>query len=209
MTTGLKSSNYRLNDVSITPTYRKPFSFIAEGLSRSQWLPGQHSHRTFDPAPKVLTVLSKSQIPLWIPGLHTKNGLLWRFTALITEKNERNHTRIISYSTGTAPILRPPKPPKPQPTYRNPIAVAKEYAHRISSGEAKNESDLAKKLGVSGVRVHQYVSLLNLEASVIQAIETLGDPMPKRLITERRLRLLLKAPKEQQEFLDQLQKLSE
>ncbi|TLD42754.1 MAG: cassette chromosome recombinase B [Candidatus Jettenia ecosi] len=33
------ASNYVLNDVSLYPTYRKPFTFIAEGLSHTSWLP--------------------------------------------------------------------------------------------------------------------------------------------------------------------------
>ena len=40
----LIASNYTLNDVSISPTWRKPFSFIAEGLSRSHWLPREDSN---------------------------------------------------------------------------------------------------------------------------------------------------------------------
>ncbi|HBR13963.1 MAG TPA: hypothetical protein DD723_00240 [Candidatus Omnitrophica bacterium] len=40
----LIASNYRLTDVSICPIYRKPLSFIAEGLSRSQWLPREDSN---------------------------------------------------------------------------------------------------------------------------------------------------------------------
>jgi hypothetical protein len=31
-------------DVSIRPTYRKPFDIIAEGLSRLNWLPGRDSN---------------------------------------------------------------------------------------------------------------------------------------------------------------------
>ena len=37
-------SNYTLNNISICPTYRKPFDIIAKGLSRSNWLPGQDSN---------------------------------------------------------------------------------------------------------------------------------------------------------------------
>jgi len=33
------ASNYMLNDVSLCPTYRKPFDIIAEGLSHRSWLP--------------------------------------------------------------------------------------------------------------------------------------------------------------------------
>ncbi len=40
----LVASNYSLIDVSLYPAYRKPFSFIAEGHSRTNWLPGQDSN---------------------------------------------------------------------------------------------------------------------------------------------------------------------
>ena len=142
----------------------------------------------------------------WLPKQFPESYLLWQFTALITEKTERNHTRILSYSKGSTQILRPSKPPKPQPTYRNPIFVAKEYANRISSGEAKNESDLARKIGISRVRIWQYTSLLGLNATLVQAVEALGDPMPKRLITERQLRQMLKDPKGQESFILELKK---
>ncbi len=68
----------------------------------------------------------------------------------------------------------------------------------IESGQAKNESDLARKIGVSRVRVCQYVRLLSLDNSIIRALEQLGDPMPERYVTERRLRSILKEPKEKQ-----------
>ena len=43
----LLASNYSLvkgSDVSILPTYRKPFDIIAEGPSRLNWLPGRDSN---------------------------------------------------------------------------------------------------------------------------------------------------------------------
>jgi len=72
----------------------------------------------------------------------------------------------------------------------------------IESGKAKNESDLARKIGVSRVRVCQYVRLLSLDASIVKALEQLGDPLNKRVITERLLRpYLRKTPKEQKRIL--------
>jgi hypothetical protein len=98
---------------------------------------------------------------------------------------------------------RLPKAPKPRPTYRNPIFRAKEYARMIESGQAKNESDLARKIGVSRVRVCQYVRLLSLDASIVKALEQLGDPLTERVITERLLRpYLRKNHKEQKKILE-------
>ena len=47
----------------------------------------------------------------------------------------------------------------------------------IESDQAKNESDLARKIGIYRVRIWQYTSLLGLNASLVQAIEVLGDPI--------------------------------
>jgi len=72
----------------------------------------------------------------------------------------------------------------------------------IESVQAKNEYDLARKIGVSRVRVCQYVRLLGLDASIVKTLEQLGDPLTERVITERRLRpYLRRTPKEQQRLL--------
>jgi biotin operon repressor len=87
---------------------------------------------------------------------------------------------------------------KPQRNYRNPIYLAKQYKLMIESGQARNESDLARQIGVSRVTVNHFISLLKLTPEIIEAVEQMGDPMPKRYITERRLRSLVKEPSEKQ-----------
>lgn len=66
----------------------------------------------------------------------------------------------------------------------------------IESGEVKNESDLARKLGISRVRVNQIIRLLKLDKEIIETVEEIGDPMASRVITERFLRSYIKNPKE-------------
>jgi len=68
----------------------------------------------------------------------------------------------------------------------------------IESGQARNESDLARQIGVSRVTVNHFISLLKLTPEVIETVEQISDPMPKRYITERRLRSLVKLPNERQ-----------
>jgi hypothetical protein len=93
---------------------------------------------------------------------------------------------------------KPEKTVETQQTYRNPIHLAKKYKRIIESGQVRNEADLARQIGVSRVTVNHFISLLKLTPEVIQAIENIGDPMPKRYITERRLRSIVKLPKEKQ-----------
>lgn len=71
----------------------------------------------------------------------------------------------------------------------------------IDSGQARNESDLARQIGVSRVTVNHFISLLKLDTKVIQVIEEMGDPMPKRYITERKLRFYLRKTSEEQKEL--------
>ncbi len=75
----------------------------------------------------------------------------------------------------------------------------------IDSGQARNESDLARQIGVSRVRVNQIVKLLTLDEQVIEIIEQLGDPMESRIITKRRLRNYLKeSPEKQRIFIKEI-----
>jgi len=64
----------------------------------------------------------------------------------------------------------------------------------IDSGEVKNQTDLALKLGISNVCVCQVLSLLNLDDELIEAVEKIGNPMPTRIVTERMLRECLNSP---------------
>jgi len=58
----------------------------------------------------------------------------------------------------------------------------------IDKGQVKNQSDLARKLGVSRARVTQILSLLKLDSLILQELEKLGNPLKSRIITERMLR---------------------
>jgi hypothetical protein len=58
----------------------------------------------------------------------------------------------------------------------------------INSGQVKNQSGLAHKLGISRVRIHQILSLLKLNSLIIQELEKFGDPLKSKIITERMLR---------------------
>jgi len=72
--------------------------------------------------------------------------------------------------------------------YRNPIYLAREYKQMIDNEQVKNQSDLARKLSISRVRIHQILSLLKLNPLVVQELEKLGDPPKSKIITERMLR---------------------
>jgi len=87
--------------------------------------------------------------------------------------------------------------------YRNPIYLAKEYKQMIDNRQVKNQADLARKIGVSRVRIHQILSLFKLDSLIIQELEKLGDPLKSKIITERILRPYVnKSFKDQIKILD-------
>jgi DNA-binding transcriptional regulator LsrR (DeoR family) len=78
----------------------------------------------------------------------------------------------------------------------------------IDNGQVKNQSDLARKLGISRVRIHQILNLLKLDSLVVQELEKFGDPLKSKIITERMLRPYVnKSIQEQKELLNILKTL--
>ena len=76
-------------------------------------------------------------------------------------------------------------------TYRNPLFLALEWKKMIESGDYASQTDLARDLGISRARVNQMLRLLKLPPKIQESVIRMGDPLPSRKITERRLRTLL------------------
>jgi len=85
--------------------------------------------------------------------------------------------------------------------YRNPIYLAREYKQIIDNGQVKNQADLARKLGISRVRIHQILGLLKLDSLIIQELEKLDDPLKSKIITERMLRPYVNKSQQEQKAL--------
>jgi len=77
------------------------------------------------------------------------------------------------------------KPSTPKKIYRNTIYLAKEYREMIDIGEVKNKAELARIKGISRARATQIINLLKLDKSIIDNLEQIGDPMNRKLISER------------------------
>jgi len=71
----------------------------------------------------------------------------------------------------------------------------------IDKRQVKNQSDLARKLGVSRARVTQILSLLKLDSLILQELEKLGNPLKSRIITERLLRSYVNKSQQEQKVL--------
>lgn len=82
-------------------------------------------------------------------------------------------------------------PHKTNPIYRNPIYLAKEYKEMIDRSKVKNQAELARLKGISRARVTQILNILKLDKSIIDKLEQIGDPMDKKVISERELRKII------------------
>jgi len=81
------------------------------------------------------------------------------------------------------------KPEKPQRIKTNPILQALKFQELLSSKEVKSKNELARKLGLSRVRMTQMMNLLKLNPEIIQKIYSF-EPAAFNFLTERRLRPL-------------------
>ena len=80
---------------------------------------------------------------------------------------------------------------KPTRAYRNPLVLARDWDKMLRSGECASQTALARKVGVSRTRISQFLRLLKLPQQIQQSVIRMGDPLPSRKITERKLRTLL------------------
>ena len=58
----------------------------------------------------------------------------------------------------------------------------------IDTSKVKNQAELARIKCISRARVTQILNLLKLDRSIIDHLEQIGDPMNKKVISERELR---------------------
>ena len=78
----------------------------------------------------------------------------------------------------------------------------------IDNGQVKNQSNLARKLGISRARVTQILRLLKLNSIIIQELEKLGELLKSKIIAERMLRPYVnKSPQEQKALLNVIKSL--
>lgn len=93
----------------------------------------------------------------------------------------RTQKRITEY------LLKSHKPVQCKP---NAIKIALKY-QRLKD-EGMTVVDIARQYGISRVRVHQFLKLLNLDKDFVQMLANTDDPKVINHWTERRLRIKLK-----------------
>ena len=118
-----------------------------------------------------------------LPSPMAERTLIWYVFDYIFEADRRRMGRI--------KLIR---------TYRNPIFLAREWAEAMESGNFRSQRAFAKAIGLSHARVSQVLGILRLCSGAQQDLEILGDPLYSRKVTERKLRLIVNLPEEQQKL---------
>ena len=80
----------------------------------------------------------------------------------------------------------------------NPISIALKYRRIYNEAEYQSMEKVAQEFGVSRVRIHQMLNLLNLDQRIVDYIISITNPRQNNFWTERRLREIAKLPKEKQ-----------
>lgn len=111
----------------------------------------------------------------------------------------QDHT--LDFTWGERPALLPGGRPLTQrqlEAYRNhqarisPLSEARRFQAELNHAAVKTKAEVARRFGVSRVRVVQYLNLLTLDPRIIEFLDAhYGDPLVASTFTERRLRELL------------------
>ena len=116
---------------------------------------------------------------------HKKSRSIW--TGILCSPNlpvGRTFTASFNIPEITRKVVLSPKPVR---LYRNPVYLAEEWQKRMQI-KGFTQAELARDLGVTRARVSQVLNMLKLPEDVLAIVRDHGDPMEKRLVTERKLR---------------------
>jgi len=102
-------------------------------------------------------------------------------------------TRRVPANQVVSAVPPPRGKPKPPKVPRTPRVVeflrkALEWQALLESGEAKNQADIARREGISRVRVTQVMRLLRLAPEIQQHVLALPETIRRQVISERALR---------------------
>ncbi len=113
-------------------------------------------------------------------------------------------TRQVPAGQVVSAVPPPRSKPKPPKVPRTPPVVeflrkALEWQALLTSGEARSQSDIARREGISRVRVCQVMCLLRLASGIQQHVLGLPDTVHRSPISERLLRAIerITSPQEQ------------
>jgi hypothetical protein len=78
------------------------------------------------------------------------------------------------------------------------LKQAVEAGRQLETGEVRFRADLARRSGVSAMRITYLLSLLKLAPAIRDFVRSLPAGTPERMVTERKLRLIAGSPHDEQ-----------
>jgi hypothetical protein len=135
----------------------------------------------------------------WLPVLRTQRNIAsgWHVVPVFCNSFDRN----VIYT-----IAPPNKPEKAMPV--SPVALALTFQQMLEDGEVNNQSELARKVGLTRARVTQILNLLKLPARILEELQAIHEPAQIAFYSERRLRSIarLQSAREQTNAFCEFQK---
>jgi transcriptional regulator with XRE-family HTH domain len=162
-------SNCKMDGVTLIPEMRKPFSFIAKGLSRLEWLRSYQTKRTIS--------VARVRVPVFLQRVRQQLVIMPGQPPYGIKTDERI----------TRKIIRQAKPKVRRPS---PIEQALTYAKVLQEPSVVSKSQVAQRFGVSRARVSQVLNLLDLDAAILDQLTSIEDVEEHNFFTEHRLRSL-------------------
>ena len=156
-----------MNDATLVPTLRSPFSLLAKRASRQEWLRSYQTKRTISTA--------KIRIPVFLQRVRQQLVIMQGQPPYGIKTNERI----------TRQIIREAKPKIRKPS---PLEQALTYARVLNEPSVVSQSQVAQRFGVSRARVSQVLNLLDLDAAILDQLMSIKDVEEHNFFTERRLR---------------------
>lgn len=78
------------------------------------------------------------------------------------------------------------------------LRQAEEFQRRLEAGEARNRADLARQERLTRARITQLMELLKVHPLILDFVRHLKPGTPARLVTERKLRRLVRGTRDEQ-----------
>jgi len=190
--TFIKDIIYSSNSIQIGLFYGLPKTKTPRRLVGAKWFVKMHWLRSYQTKRTISS--AKIKLPVYLQFVRQQLVIMHGQPPY----NIRTAERI------TERILREAKPKVWRPS---PIDQATEYARVLSEPSVVSKSQVAQRFGVSRVRVHQMLNLLNLDDSILEYLGSIKDADEHNYFTEHRLRRIASL-KDSQEQIAKFNELS-
>jgi DNA invertase Pin-like site-specific DNA recombinase len=161
------TSNCSINDLTLYPTYRKPFDTMVKWLSCPDWLPAPETQRIFASA--------KLRIPVYMQFVKRQLVMITGELPYNLKTDKRITKKLLKQAQ---PIIRRP----------SPLQEALKYAEVLKEPSIVSRAQVGERFSVSRARVCQMLNLLEMDYSIQKYLLSIENVKEHNYFTERKLR---------------------